>query len=59
MTKKQNLIDILESSLDSKILNVLLSDKTTNEPLLSFVPFIPLKNGQNAQLLHSVHFYFI
>ena len=31
MTKKQNLIDILESSLDSKILNVLLSDKTTNE----------------------------
>lgn len=34
MTKKQNLIDILESSLDSKILNVLLSDKTTNENII-------------------------
>lgn len=34
MTKNQNLIDILESSLDRKILNVLLSDKTTNENII-------------------------
>lgn len=34
MNKHQNLIDILESSLDRKILNVLLSDKTTNENII-------------------------
>lgn len=34
MTRKKNLIDILESSCDIKVLKVLLSDKTTNENII-------------------------
>ena len=34
MTSKQKIIDILESTLDIEVLNVLLSDKTTEKNII-------------------------